>query len=186
MSLPESDGPGLKFWAFISYSHVDRKWGDCLHRALETYRPPRSLIGKPGRDGVVRRKNPPIFRDREELPSSASLSYNINDALRQSRYLIVICSPHAAVSRWVNEEIIYFKSLGREDRVLSLIVEGEPNASDKPESGKLECFPPDVRFRVRRGTADGPTHGTDRGRCEKKRRRKTECEAETRGRFAGR
>jgi hypothetical protein len=35
MSLPESEGPGLKFWASISYSHVDRKWGDWLHRALE-------------------------------------------------------------------------------------------------------------------------------------------------------
>lgn len=141
-------GAGFKYWAFISYSHVDRKWGDWLHRGLETYRPPLGLIGKPGRDGPVRRKNPPIFRDREELPSSASLSDNINDALRESSYLIVICSPHAAVSRWVNEEIVYFKSLGREDRVLCLIVEGEPNATDKPESGKLECFPPGVRFRV--------------------------------------
>lgn len=138
----------MKYWAFISYSHVDRKWGDWLHRALETYRPPRALIGKPGRDGPVRRKNPPIFRDREELPSSASLSDNINGALRESRYLIVICSPHAAVSRWVNEEVIYFKSLGREDRVLCLIVQGEPNATDKPASGKLECFPPAIRFKV--------------------------------------
>jgi len=145
---PDPTGAGFKYWAFISYSHVDRKWGDWLHRALETYRPPFGLVGRAGRDGPVRRTNPPIFRDREELPSSASLSDNINNALRQSRYLIVICSPHAAVSRWVNEEIIYFKSLGREDRVLCLIVEGEPNASDKPESGKLECFPPGVRFRV--------------------------------------
>lgn len=144
---PRSANPP-KYWAFISYSHVDRKWGDWLHHALETYRPPFGLVGKAGRDGPVRRKNPPIFRDREELPSSASLSDNINNALRESRYLIVICSPHAAVSRWVNEEIIYFKSLGREDRVLCLIVEGEPNASDEPESGKLECFPPGVRFRV--------------------------------------
>jgi outer membrane protein assembly factor BamB len=155
---PDPTGPGFKYWAFISYSHVDRKWGDWLHRSLETYRPPFGLIGKPGRDGPVRRKNPPIFRDREELPSSANLSDNINNALRESRYLIVICSPHAAVSRWVNEEIIYFKSLGREDRVLCLIVEGEPNASDKPESGKLECFPPGVRFRV---DADGGL--TDQG-----------------------
>ncbi|MCA1658433.1 MAG: TIR domain-containing protein, partial [Verrucomicrobiaceae bacterium] len=161
MSSPrDSTAVGFKYWAFISYSHVDRKWGDWLHRTLETYRPPFSLIGKPGRDGPVRRKNPPIFRDREELPSSASLSDNINHALRESRYLIVICSPHAAVSRWVNEEIVYFKSLGREDRVLCLIVEGEPNASDKPEAGKLECFPPAIRFRV------GPDGGLTNQRTE--------------------
>lgn len=153
MSSPrDSAAAGFKYWAFISYSHVDRKWGDWLHRALETYRPPLGLVGKPGRDGPVRRKNPPIFRDREELPSSASLSDNIQSALREARYLVVICSPHAAVSRWVNEEIIYFKSLGREDRVLCLVVHGEPNATDKPESGKLECFPPAIRFRV---DADG-------------------------------
>jgi outer membrane protein assembly factor BamB len=138
----------FKYWAFISYSHMDRSWGDWLHGALENYRPPRGLIGKAGRDGVVQRKNLPVFRDREELPGAASLSDNINSALRKSRYLIVVCSPHAAVSRWVNEEIVYFKSLGREDRVLCFIVSGEPNATDKPASGQLECFPPGVRYRV--------------------------------------
>lgn len=138
----------FKYWAFISYSHMDRSWGDWLHAALENYRPPRGLIGKAGRDGPVQRRNPPVFRDREELPGAASLSDNINSALRESRYLIVVCSAHAAVSRWVNEEIVYFKSLGRENRVLCLIVGGEPNATDKPESGQLECFPPGVRYRV--------------------------------------
>ena len=38
--------------------------------------------------------------------------------------------------------------MGREDRVLSLIVDGEPNASDMPDAGLLECFPPAMRFRV--------------------------------------
>lgn len=138
----------MKYWAFISYSHADKAWGDWLHRAVETWRPPRSLVGRAGRDGPVTRKNLPVFRDREELPSGANLSDNINNALRESLYLIVICSPRSAASRWVNEEGRYFKALGREDRVLCLIVDGEPNASDKPESGLLECFPPAVRFRV--------------------------------------
>ena len=39
------------------------------------------------------------FRDRDELPTAASLSDNIEQALRQSRYLIVICSPHAGFAR---------------------------------------------------------------------------------------
>ena len=38
------DGPG--YWAFLSYSHRDAGWGSWLHRALESYRPPRQLIGK--------------------------------------------------------------------------------------------------------------------------------------------
>src|SRR6266480_5828637 len=91
----------------------------------------------------------PIFRDREELPVSADLGSNINEALQESRYLIVICSPRSAQSRWVGEEIKTFKKLGREDRILALIVDGEPNASDgkdgfKPEE---ECFHEALRYR---------------------------------------
>ncbi len=38
--------------------------------------------------------------------------------------------------------------MGREDRILCLIVDGEPNASDRPGSELRECFPEAVRFRV--------------------------------------
>ncbi len=107
---------GFKYYAFISYSHMDKKWGDWLHRALETYRVPKRLIGQESRDEKVPARVFPIFRDREELPVSADLGANINEALRQSRYLIIICSPPAAASRWVNEEILTFKRLGREAR----------------------------------------------------------------------
>ena len=148
----ESHEPA-RYWAFISYSHRDRRWGDWLHRSLETYRVPRRLVGKPSRDGVVPGRVFPIFRDREELPVSADLGQNINQALRESRYLIVICSPRSAASRWVNEEVLYFKRLGRADRILALIVEGEPNASDgKPgvPPGD-ECFPEAMRFHLGEG-----------------------------------
>lgn len=138
----------FKYWAFISYSHQDKAWGDWLHKTLETYRVPRRLVGRASRDGVVPKRLYPIFRDREELPTSSDLGENINQALRQARYLVVICSPSAAVSRWVNEEVKAFKALGREDRILCLIVDGEPNASDKPGSGLLECFPEALRFEV--------------------------------------
>src|SRR5258708_5038603 len=116
----------FQYWAFISYSHQDKGWGDRLHRGLETYRVPRRLVGRASRDGSVPKRLFPIFRDREELPTSADLSANINEALKTSRYLIVICSPKSAVSHWVNEEIKSFKALGGEDRVLCLIIDGEP------------------------------------------------------------
>lgn len=58
----------------------------------------------------------------------------------------MICSPRAAASRWVNEEVKLYKSLGREDRVFCLIVDGEPYAS--PDSGLLECFPKAVLRRL--------------------------------------
>ncbi|HSV64261.1 MAG TPA: TIR domain-containing protein, partial [Chthoniobacterales bacterium] len=139
----------MKYWAFLSYSHTDRQWGDWLHKALETYRVPRRLIGKESRDGKIPARVFPVFRDREELPVSADLSSNIEEALRESRYLIVVCSPRSAQSRWVGQEIETFKKLGREDRILALIVDGEPNASDgkdgfKPED---ECFHEALRYR---------------------------------------
>src|SRR4051812_38796570 len=136
-------GDGFKYWAFISYSHADAKWGDWLHAALETYRLPTRLVRQAKTEGAVPRRIFPVFRDREELASSASLGENIETALRQSRALVVICSPRAAASRWVNEEIKLYKSMGREDRVFCLIVDGEPNAA--PDSGLPECFPAVLR-----------------------------------------
>jgi WD40 repeat protein len=139
----------VKYWAFISYSHTDKEWGDWLHKALETYRVPSRLAGKESRDGTIPSRIFPVFRDREELPVSSDLGTNISEALRESRYLIVVCSPRSARSRWVGEEIKAFKKLGREDRILALIVDGEPNAADGkpgfiPED---ECFHEALRYR---------------------------------------
>ena len=135
-----------KYWAFISYSHDDDGWGKWLHRATERYRTPKRLVGRASRDGVVPKRAYPIFRDREELPTSADLGATIRDALEQSRYLIVICSPSSAKSIWVNEEVRQFKRLGRENRILCLITGGEPNATDKEGTEAEECFCPALRF----------------------------------------
>ena len=137
-----------RYWAFLSYSHQDMQVCDWLHRALETFNVPRRLVGRECPVGAVPSRLFPIFRDRDELPGSAELGKNLTEALAQSRYLIVICSPAAARSRWVNEEIRAFKAMGGESRVLALIVDGEPNAADKPGSGLLECFPEALRYRV--------------------------------------
>jgi len=137
-----------RYWAFISYSHRDSKSADWLHKSLESYRPPRHLRGGgPGR-GALPKRLTPIFRDREELASATDLGAVINEALQGSASQIVICSPQAAKSRWVNEEILAFKRLGREDRIFCLIVGGEPNASENPAQAEDECFPPALRFKL--------------------------------------
>lgn len=134
--------------AFISYSHKDEKWARWLHRALESYRPPKPLIGQDTRFGPVPQRLAPVFRDREELASATDLGSVITRALESSACQIVICSPAAAASRWVNEEILAFKRLGREDRIFCLIVAGEPNATDLPGREADECFPAALRYRL--------------------------------------
>jgi len=137
----------VKYWAFISYSHKDTAVADWLHKKLETYRVPRGLVGTPSREGAVPARILPIFRDREELPTSAELGDNLQKCLQQSRYLIVICSPAAAQSRWVAEEVRAFKAWHGRDSVIALIASGIPNASDRSEPAS-ECFPHSLRFDV--------------------------------------
>jgi len=139
---------GTQYKAFISYSHSDSRWASWLHKSLEAYRPPKQLVDKVTDRGPIPKRLAPIFRDREELASATDLGALLTAALSKSACQIVICSPRAARSRWVNEEILAFKRLGREDRIFCLIVDGEPNASDIPGQEDQECFPPALRFRL--------------------------------------
>ncbi len=154
MSMPTMTAPASsaesRYFAFISYSRKDKKWGDWLHKALETYKVPARLR-KEAKDTTGRelpKRLSPLFRDREEPTTSAVLGEQINDALRRSKYLIVICSPNSANSIKVNEEIKTFKALDHVNRILALIVDGEPNAADKPDLGQAECFPEALKYRV--------------------------------------
>jgi len=139
-----------KYWAFISYSHADERFAVRLHKFLERYSVPKNLVGSRRECGTIPARLRPIFLDREELPAGASLGDEIHTALSESRTLVVICSPSAVASRYVNQEIMSFKRLGRSHRVRCVIVDGEPNA--KPDSGLKECFPKALRFRI---NADG-------------------------------
>jgi hypothetical protein len=83
--------------------------GDWLHEALETYPIPEDLIGKDGRMGIkVPERIYPVFQDEKELPTHANLGDALETALRESLFLVVLCSPRSAASLWVNEEILLF------------------------------------------------------------------------------
>ncbi len=121
--------------AFISYSHKDLDWGRNVQKWLEGYTLPKDLRKESGVQKPLR-----IFRDQTDL-AGAELGASLRREMDHSRYLLVICSPNSAQSKWVNEEIRYFKSIGRRANIIPLIVAGEP-FSDKPE---MECFPPALR-----------------------------------------
>ena len=131
-----------KYWAFISYSAKDEKWGQWLRKRLEGYPLPKALRGTKLSDGTELPKHlRPVFRDRDELTGSSDLGPALRDALTDSRYLIVLCSPHSAQSKWVNEEILEFQKQGRGQQILALIIEGEPNSQDPETEGREGVSP---------------------------------------------
>ena len=133
----------MRYSTFISYNHRDRQAAAWLHRALETWRVPPRMRGRESRLGPLAARLPPVFQDREELSASSDLAQSVRLALAESASLIVICSPHGAKSKWVNEEIRAFTALGRRDRIQCLIVAGQPHAArtEGADPG-LECLPP--------------------------------------------
>jgi TIR domain len=116
-----------KYRAFISYKRAsyDSKVAHWLHKSIEQYRSPRSatkLLNLPRRIGRV-------FLDRDELSASSNLGQSINDALHEADFLIVVCSPRTPESRWVAEEITRFQAMGKQDRILFVLIDGEPEES---------------------------------------------------------
>ncbi|MBN1320563.1 MAG: toll/interleukin-1 receptor domain-containing protein [Thermoleophilia bacterium] len=139
--MPTPEPGSYRYWAFISYSSLDKRWARWLHRTIESYGVPAGLLRRPTPLGEPAPKRlRPVFHDRAELAAAADLGVEIEDALLGSRYLIVVCSPSAAESVWVNREIEAFQRMDRTGRILALIVDGEPNAGDEQE-----CFPPALR-----------------------------------------
>lgn len=127
-----------KYFAFISYKREDEEWAVWFHHELENYHLPATLNGRADLPTEFR----PVFRDIDEL-KAGNLPEQIYDALATSAYLIVICSPNSAKSKWVNKEIEDFIEIGKAKgvdnvrNIFPFIVEGCPHAKNEAE----ECFP---------------------------------------------
>jgi hypothetical protein len=136
-------GPGSPaalsgYAAFISYSHRDSAIARWLHKAIENFRMPRELVGTTGEYGPVPARLRPVFRDEDELASASELGPRLEHALAASRALIVICSPAAAASVWVDKEIRTFKRVNPAAPVLAVLVRGLPEGS----------FPQSLRYAI--------------------------------------
>jgi tetratricopeptide (TPR) repeat protein len=99
----------FRYRAFISYSHADTKWANWLHGRLESFRIDRDLIGRQTAVGLIPKTLRPIFRDRDDFTAGHSLSEQTLAALDASAALIVLGSPDAAKSHYVNEEVRLFQ-----------------------------------------------------------------------------
>ncbi len=119
----------MKYAAFISYRHNERDSfiAENLQHELEHYHIPSKIQRSSKRKKVGR-----IFRDRQELPISNNLEDNIQSALKDSEYLIVICSPESKQSEWVQREVNTFISMHDKRHVLAVLAKAEP-ADSFPE-----------------------------------------------------
>ena len=126
----------FNYFAFISYNSKDTEWGKRVQRKLEHYRMPATLCSE---HGWERTPIKPVFFAPADI-QPGGLSEELQERLKASRNLIVICSPHSAQSEWVGKEIAFFHSLGRTKQIHFFIVDGIPHSGDK----ETECFNPIV------------------------------------------
>lgn len=130
--------------AFISYSHKNSRQAAWLMKRLEAYRIPRH-VGATNGAGKDQKRLGRIFRDREELPASGSLDIKLREAIGNSEFLIVVCSPDSAKSSRVNTEIRQFIEHRDSSNILCFIIEGEPNFEVPGIRSDEGCIPAELR-----------------------------------------
>lgn len=115
-----------KYIAFISYNHADKSIAKKLQQKIYNFRLPAKLREEypdlPAKVGNV-------FRDDTHL-TSGDLSHALEDALDNSKFLIVVCSKETFESGWVKKEIEYFKGLGQEKYIIPYIVDTTINVEE--------------------------------------------------------
>lgn len=143
VAIPTSTPRGpLRYAAFLSFSSRDGEEARRFHRRLERYKYSVSARAKiPPHFGKGRLF--PIFRDQQELLAGGSLTEQIDRALDASGALIVLCSPSAAQSVWVNREILAFQTAYPDAPILPVILSGVPNSGDE-----RECYPEALKWRM--------------------------------------
>lgn len=145
-----------KYSAFISYYHGDsvepgREWAPWTEAVLKSFlaspelrkKEIKSRYGDP-----LPHSLPGIFLDRSKLGASGDLPGQLQEALVQSRVLVVLCSPESARREWVCQEIVEFKKLGRHKQIVAVVLSGEPYAEKNHKDPQLECLAEPLRWFV--------------------------------------
>jgi hypothetical protein len=115
-SQDERGAPGKSVYdGFISYSHAA---DDLLAPRLQTG---LQRFAKPW----WKRRALRIFRDESSLSANPHLWSSITDALDQSGWFVLLLSPDAAESPWVNNEVEHWLANRDPDRIIPVLTDGE-------------------------------------------------------------
>jgi type II secretory pathway pseudopilin PulG len=130
-------GTDLGYDAFISYSH---ELDDALARALQTG---VERFAKPW----YRQRALRVFRDNTNLTANPNLWAAIEKALASSTWLVLMASPDAALSPWVNREVAWWLANKSSQRLLVVLTEGEFAGEDHSGHGDeaTVALPPALR-----------------------------------------
>lgn len=105
----------MSYRAFLSYSHAaDGKLAPALQSALQR-------IAKPW----YRLRGMRVFRDETTLSVTPSLWPSIRKSLDDSEYFIILASPEAAESKWVEQEVDHWLTHRPAERMLIVLTAGE-------------------------------------------------------------
>ncbi|MEU8238166.1 TIR domain-containing protein [Actinoplanes missouriensis] len=105
----------MPFDGFISYSHAaDGRLAPAVQRGLHR-------LARPWH----RRRALWIFRDQTGLAVTPGLWSSIQTALDGSQFFVLLASPEAARSPWVNKEIEHWVATKSPQRVLPVLTDGE-------------------------------------------------------------
>lgn len=126
--------------AFISYSRVDKTFASRLEKTLENHRVQLGLKGS--------KRRLDIFRDEDDFTGTEYYKA-LAKHLSTSRKLIVICSPDARASPYVNEEIAMFAQAHGIDAIIPVLLRGIPNNEVSPGQEAEMAFPESLVERMR-------------------------------------
>ncbi len=122
--------------AFVSYSHAaDGRLAPALQAGLQA-------LAKPWH----RRRALRVFRDKTSLSASPELWPAIEVALAESRFFVLVASPDAAGSRWVEEEVTWWRANRSHHTVLIALTDGELRWDEaRGDFGPASAVPPGLR-----------------------------------------
>jgi WD40 repeat protein len=111
-AAPQSAGGGYD--AFISYSHAaDHTLAPAIQHGLQ-------VLAKP----LYKRRALRVFRDKTSLAVTPGLWPTIQQALEASRYFILLASPAAAKSKWVQQELAWWMEHRKPGTLLIVLTAG--------------------------------------------------------------
>jgi WD40 repeat protein len=130
--------PSSSYDAFVSYSHAaDGRLAPALQAGLQ------SLAKKWYRRRALR-----VFRDKTSLSASPELWPAIEQALAQARYFVLLASPEAARSPWVDREVGWWRAHRGRDTVLIVLTDGQlvwDESIGDFDSDETNAIPPGLR-----------------------------------------